>query len=107
MEHFACGAMCHLKTDDDYVCDKSDFKVQMYTHDDCNSKVSGELKGKPTVQVSISDLFSRAWKKPYCLRNNNCIDYAIRCWNELEPIANDKLKPIRIKYEHVYKAESR
>ena len=79
MEHFACGAMCHLSRSDDLICKE-------------DSKVQEKLAENTTKRVSIMCLFLEAWKEPYCLRDNNCIDYAIRCWNYLEPSNHTEIK---------------
>lgn len=43
------------------------------------------LIGYPTQPHSIRRLSINAWTGPYHLINNNCIHYAIRCWNLLQP----------------------
>ena len=92
IEHFACGAMCHLK-----IIRNNDTAGTVTGIRNEESKVYKKYASKPTVQVSIWDLFSCAWKRPYCLRDNNCIHYAVRCWNCLKPIDHPQ-----IKYEDVY-----
>ena len=54
-----------------------------------NSHLYDDLSGQPMNNESIGQLFcdemGARWKGPYDLRCNNCIDYAIGCWNLLRP----------------------
>ena len=50
-----------------------------------DAAVHGYLIGYPTQPYSIRRLSIKAWTRPYDLLINNCIHYAIRCWNLLQP----------------------
>ena len=88
-------AVCYLYATSD-LCDRH------------YSKVHGALMAEPTTSLSIKELFQSAWNYPYDLLHNNCIDYAIRCWNQLRPRqyseTDDGMDRIMISYNDVYQA---
>ena len=98
-------------SNDDYVFGTMEFTSDgavctVYHTDDLpyGSQVHGEYRSVETSPLSIQDLFQRAWKGRYRLLDNNCIDYAIRCWNLLEPRNYVNGDRIVITYNDVYLA---
>ena len=71
MEFHTAGAKCYLYTN----VDIPGRRLRMYSH----------LSGRPTTRYTIRELFTAAWEGEYHAMTNNCIDYAIRCWNLLSP----------------------
>ena len=74
----------------EYVCGTLEFfntgaecRIFHVTGINISGFVHGHLRGFPSIDYSIGGLFVAAWEGPYDLMNNNCIDYAIRCWNRL------------------------
>ena len=69
-----------------------------------NSQVHGGYKSAETLALTILELFQGAWNGIYSVSDNNCIDYAIRCWNLLEPRDYEHRNRIVISYDNVYLA---
>ena len=69
MEHEESGTMCYLYSQNTANAGRHQAGVLM------NRNI------RP--QLSITQCFFGAWTGPYNLRDNNCIDYALRCWNSL------------------------
>lgn len=67
MEHDDSGAKCYLYRAN---CRRQQAEVEM-------------RHAIQQPQWNIFKCFSLAWTGPYSLRSNNCIDYALKCWNLL------------------------
>ena len=72
------GTMEHLGSIGTKCCVYGNYKPQAERR-----QARVHIKSAITPVMSIVNCFSEAWIGPYDMRSNNCIDYAVGCWNLL------------------------
>lgn len=84
MEHSQNEAVCCL------------YQTPPVYNQQSNVHVHGDLRGACTGDrtFTVRELFEKAWTGGYKILKNNCIDYAMRCWNLLQPARTVEYKDV-------------